>query len=77
MYSNRRETGWAGRQAETIFSQDSCIAAFIDRLLTVVNLRVWCCPVHLSHETFSFQDTPKSGKVGKSGGQENSEHEVG
>lgn len=26
---------------------------------------------------FVFQDTSKSGKVGKSGGQENSEHEVG
>lgn len=24
-----------------------------------------------------FQESPKSGKVGKSGGQENSEHEVG
>lgn len=26
---------------------------------------------------FVFQDSSKSGKVGKSGGQENSEHEVG
>lgn len=26
---------------------------------------------------FFFQETPKSGKVGKSGGQENTDHEVG
>lgn len=28
-------------------------------------------------QLFFFQESPKSGKVGKSGGQENSEHEVG
>ena len=84
MYSEC-ETGWAG----VLFLARILpwlLHSLIDCSLVLSTYICGSVPVDFSASTFLsfffffsffFQEAPKSGKVGKSGGQENTDHEVG
>lgn len=50
---------------------------YLARILALWHSFIGLLIYYILYLNFFFQETPKSGKVGKSGGQENSEHEVG
>lgn len=50
---------------------------YLARILALWHSFIGLLIYYIPYLNFFFQETPKSGKVGKSGGQENSEHEVG